>query len=104
MRLFLTGLLCAGLAAFALPAPMAEAGKISRACMQSDRPGATRQVCNCIQKVANRSLSQSDRRLASKFFSDPHMAQEIRQSDRHSHEVFWQKYRAFGEAAQASCG
>jgi len=32
------------------------------------------------------------------------MAQEIRQSDRRNHEIFWEKYKAFGETADTFCG
>jgi hypothetical protein len=41
--------------------------------------------------------------LAATFFSDPHRSQEIRQSDRSSHEVFWKRYKKFGARAQQMC-
>ncbi|MGR3503620.1 hypothetical protein [Pseudaestuariivita sp.] len=88
--------------ATSLPAP-AEAGKISRACLQADRKAATRSLCGCIQAVANQSLTRSEQRLAAKFFRDPHMAQEIRQSDLPRNERFWEKYKAFGRTAEAVC-
>jgi len=81
----------------------AEAGPISRACLQSDRKAANRSLCTCIQKAANTHLSRGDQRLAASFFKDPHKAQEIRQSDRRSHEVFWKRYRAFGSTAETYC-
>ncbi len=97
-------LMALGLALALTAIPMtADTSRIKSACLQSDRLGATSSRCSCIQKVANKSLTRSDRRLASKFFSDPHKAQEIRQSDRRSHEEFWKRYRAFGDAAQATC-
>ncbi|MEL7177137.1 MAG: hypothetical protein AAGK28_11520 [Pseudomonadota bacterium] len=80
-----------------------EAGPITRACLQSDRKAANRSLCNCIQKAANTHLSRGDQRLAATFFKNPHIAQEIRQSDRRSHETFWKKYRAFGSTAETYC-
>lgn len=85
-------------------APPAEAGPITRACIQSARAGATPQMCGCIQRVADTSLNRSEQRLASKFFQDPHMAQVVRQSDRRSDEAFWERYKAFGALAAATCG
>lgn len=90
-------------AAAALP-PMAEAGIIERACKQSNRPGATGQLCGCIQKVANRSLSMGERRRVAKWFRDPHQAQVVRQSDRRRDEILWERYKAFGERARQTCG
>ena len=86
-------------AALALPAA---AGTIRDACLAAERAG-TPQLCACIQAAADRTLSKRDQRLAARFFRDPDMAQEIRQSDRRAHEVFWQRYRAFGETAEAFC-
>lgn len=84
------------------PSPI-EAGTISRACMKSDRKAANRRLCNCIQKAARGTLSSSDQRLAATFFKDPHRSQEIRQSDRSSHEAFWKRYKDFGARAQQMC-
>ncbi|CUH54201.1 hypothetical protein [Shimia marina] len=80
-----------------------EAGTMTRACLRSDRDGATRSMCRCIQKVANQSLSRSDQKLAASFIKEPHKAQEIRQSDRRSHETFWLRYKSFGNDVTASC-
>ncbi|SFL11600.1 hypothetical protein [Shimia haliotis] len=82
----------------------ADASTMSRACQKSDRAGATRKVCRCIQKVANQNLSKSDQKLAASFFEDPHKAQKIRQSDNRSHEKFWLRYKDFGTVVSASCG
>ncbi|MCF6444026.1 hypothetical protein [Nereida sp. MMG025] len=90
-------------AAPVVTAPSAEAKIIKRACMQSDRKAANRSLCGCIQQAADATLSRSDQRLASKFFKDPHRAQEVRQSDNRSHETFWRKYKNFGQTAQAYC-
>jgi hypothetical protein len=80
------------------------AGVIDRACRASDRPAASPQLCRCIQGVANRSLNASERRKVAKWFSDPHRAQEIRMSDRRSDEALWERYKAFGQKARATCG
>ena len=89
----------------ALAAGTAGAGTtIERACMKSDRKAASRSLCGCIQDVADATLSGQDQRLAARFFRDPHMAQQIRQSDRRNHEVFWKKYKAFGRTAESHCG
>ena len=93
----------AATAALILTPILAEAGPISRACMASDSKSRSPQVCGCIQQIANRTLDRSDQRLAAKFFKKPQMAQDIRMSDNRQHEVFWKKYKAFGETASASC-
>ena len=82
---------------------VAMAGPIDRACMSSDRKARSPRLCACIQRVADQTLSRSDQRMAAKFFRDPQRAQDIRQSDNQSHEIFWRKYRAFGETAAATC-
>ena len=78
-------------------------GTLSRECMKSDRKAANRRLCSCIQEAARGTLSSSDQRLAATFFKDPHRSQEIRQSDRGSHEVFWKRYKEFGVRAQQMC-
>ena len=78
-------------------------GPISRACLTSNRKDRSRALCGCIQAAADRTLSLSDQALASKFYSDPHRAQTIRQSDRASDEIFWKKYLNYSETAQALC-
>ncbi|MBA86309.1 hypothetical protein ACSSNL_07555 [Thalassobius sp. S69A] len=93
------------LVAFMAPmgAQVALAGPIERACMSSPRKAAGWQLCGCIQRVADQTLTRSDQRMAAKFFSDPHHAQEIRQSDNSRHEAFWLRYKDFGANAAASC-
>ena len=88
----------------AASAAMVSAGTIERACNKSDRKAANRALCGCIQDVADATLSNKDQSLAAKFFKDPHMAQEIRQSDRSSHEAFWKRYKEFGATAKTYCG
>lgn len=82
----------------------AQAGVIERACMGSDRPAASRSLCGCIQQVADKTLDRRDQKLAAKFFRDPHKSQEVRQSDKRSHEIFWKKYKQFGASAENYCG
>jgi len=76
---------------------------IKNACLKSGRAAANRQLCSCIQQVADTRLARKDQKLAATFFRDPHRAQEIRQSDRRAHEVFWTKYKEFGAAAKEYC-
>ncbi|KCV81021.1 hypothetical protein ATO10_14504 [Actibacterium atlanticum] len=84
-------------------APAAQAGTIERACLKADRKAASRSLCGCIQDAADLTLSKGDQKMAASFFSDPHRAQEIRQSDRSSHETFWKRYKQFGQTAQVYC-
>ena len=78
-------------------------GPISQACLQAGRKAANRQLCGCVQHVADRSLSGGDQRLAASFFADPHRAQEVRQSDGARNEAFWQRYKAFAATAEQTC-
>ncbi|AJE45586.1 hypothetical protein [Celeribacter indicus] len=92
-------------AAAATLSPLAaSAGAIERACLQSDRAAGNRSLCGCIQQVADVTLSNRDQRQAAKFFKNPQKAQDIRQSDNRSHEEFWRRYKAFGDAASNFCG
>ncbi|WP_232796368.1 hypothetical protein [Roseovarius salinarum] len=88
-----------------LAAPVARiaSGPISRACMESDRPGRSRELCGCIQAVADRTLTGAEQSRAVTFYRDPHAAQEVRQSDRHSDERFWDRYKAYGTEAERIC-
>ncbi|CUH99815.1 MULTISPECIES: hypothetical protein [Leisingera] len=102
MKPFLTAALCAGFLAALAPAGVS-AGAIERACRQSDRTAATPSLCSCIQNVANRSLTRSERKTVSKWFADPHKAQVVRQSSNRNDERLWQRYKAFGDHAARSC-
>jgi hypothetical protein len=101
----ITGLVAVALttAFTTVPMTMTSAGSIERACNKMDRKAATRSACSCIQRVANRNLSRKDQKLAAKFFHDPHLAQETRQSNSSSKERFWKRYKAWGEKANQSC-
>jgi len=79
-------------------------GPISKACLSSDRKARSSQLCGCIQAAADQTLSRSEQRRAVQFYSDPHSAQEIRQSDQSTDEVFWKAYKAYGERAEKMCG
>jgi len=78
-------------------------GLIERACITSDRRAANSQICSCVQQTADLTLSRSDQQLAVTFYKDPHQAQVIRQSDRASHEAFWQRYKAYAATARDYC-
>jgi hypothetical protein len=80
----------------------AQAGTIEKACVQSER-GASRSLCSCIQRVADVKLNRSDQKMAAKFFKDPHLAQETRQSSNRSKEKFWLRYKEWGQTAAQSC-
>ncbi len=80
---------------------IAAAGPIERACLASTN--GTRQVCACIQQVADNTLRGGDQRRAAAFFADPDAAQEMRVSKRDNDAAFWQRYRNFGSTAEAYC-
>jgi hypothetical protein len=71
--------------------------------LTSPRKARSGALCGCIQAAAARTLSSKDQTLASSFYTDPHRAQSIRQSNRATDEVFWKKYRNYSETAQALC-
>lgn len=81
-----------------------EAGYIGDACIRANRPSASRDLCTCIDKVAKKTLSRSERRRGAKLFKNPHEAQRVRQSSRKSDEAFWDNWKAFGESASKTCG
>jgi hypothetical protein len=98
-------LLATMVAAVVLPFSMtiAHAGPVERACLNSDRGGATRSVCSCIQQAADMTLRGNDQRRAAKMFNDPDEVQRVRMSDRSSDEAFWDRYKEFGQTAEAFC-
>ena len=99
-----TLILAAVLATAGAMAPqVVAAGPIQNACNTSNRPAANRSLCACIQQVANQTLSRADQREAARFFRDPQRAQDVRMSQRDRDNAFWQRYRAFGAAAEARC-
>lgn len=84
-------------------APAMAAGQVESACLKADRRAASRELCGCIQKVAKAMFSRSEQKRIAKFFADPHLTQELRQSNRRSDERFWEKYKQFGDAANTYC-
>lgn len=98
-------LIAAALAALAIPlapAPV-EARTIETACNRSDRPGANRALCNCVQRAADAHLTRADQRLAARFFRDPERAQQVRMSRDSRDRAFWERYRAFAATAELHC-
>ena len=90
-------------ACLAMGATQASAGPIDGACMGAGRNGANGALCECIQQVADMTLSRSDQRRAAKLFKDPEKAQEVRMSDRASDEDFWNRYKSFAQNAESLC-
>ena len=83
-------------------ATLGAAGPIERACMASDR-GGNRSLCSCIQQAADMTLSGGDQRRAAKFFKDPDRAHATWVSQSASDDAFWDRYKQFGETAEAYC-
>ncbi len=81
----------------------ADAGWISDACLRANRDAASKEVCTCIDEVAQISLTRAERKKVSKFFRDPHKTQIIRASDRRSDKKFWERYQTFGARARQIC-
>jgi hypothetical protein len=99
MKPFLYSLALIGLTAGSAPA----SSMIEKACLKAGRDAASRDLCGCIQNVADQSLQRKDQRLAASFFKDPHKAQVIRQSERPNNKVFWVRYKAWSAAASEIC-
>ncbi|KAF0174117.1 MAG: hypothetical protein FD162_1352 [Rhodobacteraceae bacterium] len=92
--------------AVALPVftSFAEAGPIESACNRSKRKASNRQLCHCIQQVADQTLRGADQRRAAAFFKNPDKAHSTWMSKRDSDDAFWERYKAFGAQAEAYCG
>ena len=78
-------------------------GPISSACQGSGRSAASRQLCQCIQGVANTELSAADQRRGATFFGAPERAQEVRLNDSPSADAFWARWTDFAATAERSC-
>lgn len=89
-------------AAVVLTAPLAIAGPVDSACMRSDR-NTSRQLCGCIQRAADMTLSRADQRRAAKFFTDADQAQKVRMSKSDADNAFWTRYKNFAATAEAYC-
>ena len=88
--------------ALALPG-VAVAGPVEAACNRSDRDAASRSLCACVGQVADQTLRGADQRRAAAFFRDPEKAHKAWMSKRASDDAFWERYKAFGAQAEASC-
>ncbi len=87
---------------FPVMSGVAMAGPIERACMASDR-GGNRSLCGCIQQAADMTLSGGDQKRAAKFFKDPEAAHATWISQSKSDDAFWERYKSFGQTAEAYC-
>ena len=96
---YLAGALSALVLSLAPSAAMA--GPTERACTPADK--GTRAVCGCIQQVADMTLRGSDQRRAAKLMKDPDLAHEIWISKRGADDAFWERYKSFGQQAEAYC-
>lgn len=81
----------------------AHAGPIENACNRSNRKQASRQLCGCIQQVADQVLRRSDQSRAASFFKNPDKAHKVWMSKSKSDDAFWDRYKAFGAQAEAVC-
>lgn len=95
-------LLAAAAVFFPVMSSVAVAGPIERACMASDQ-GGNRSLCGCIQQAADLTLSGGDQRRAAKFFKDPEAAHATWVSQSKSDDAFWDRYKSFGQTAEAYC-
>lgn len=91
-------------AALSVLSGMAAAGPIEKACNRSDRKAANRQLCGCIQQVADQTLRGADQRRAAAFFKDPEKAHKVWMSKSSGDDAFWERYKAFSAQAQVYCG
>lgn len=82
---------------------LASAGPIESACIRSDRAAGNRALCACVGQVADMTLRAGDQRRAAGFFKDPDKAQDAKMSRRDADDAFWERYKAFGELAEAYC-
>jgi len=95
--------LAAALGALILPfaTTMVMAGPIERACAAS--ANGNRAVCGCIQQVADMTLRGGDQRRAAKLMKDPDLAHDVWVSKRQADDEFWDRYKNFGQMAEAYC-
>ena len=84
-------------------AATANANPIENACLSSGRSQASGALCRCIGAVAQQTLTRSEQRRAARFFRDPDLAQQVRMSRSEADNVFWARYRAFGDTAEQYC-
>ncbi len=82
---------------------MLAAGPVETACNRSSRDAANPMLCDCIQQVADMTLTGGDQRRAAGFFKDPEKAHKVWMSKSKSDDLFWDRYKSFGEMAEAYC-
>ncbi|GKY88891.1 hypothetical protein [Sinisalibacter aestuarii] len=84
-------------------APAMASGVIQNACLKSDRPAANRELCACLQVVADAVLTPSYQKRGAEFFTDPHKSHETRASGRVADEKFWERWEVFAATAVKHC-
>ncbi len=82
---------------------MTTSGPLGTACLNSGRPGVSRERCGCIQMAANQTLSPPEQFLGAAFFDDPAKAHDVRLSDTARDDAFWERWTAFGKTAETLC-
>ncbi len=93
----------AGALILCVSATTAVADPVGRACMKSDRAKSNARLCKCIQSAADATLTRRDQERAAKLFLKPEQSQNLKMSNRRGDEKFWDRYKEFGELAQAFC-
>lgn len=89
---------------FLLTSGPLNANPVERACMSSGRSAASPSLCACIGSAARQTLNFGEQRRAARLMGDPDEAEELRMSDSLRDEAFWDRYQAFGQAAEQMCG
>lgn len=76
-------------------------GTLEKACLATG--AASGNLCQCIQHVADVTLTHADQKRAAKFFVNPDRAQTARASDSQTAEAFWNRYSTFASTAETAC-
>lgn len=85
-----------------LAAP-ASAGPIERSCLKSDRPAASRRLCDCVEKMAYKALPRREIGKVAQLMRDPERVDTVKRSSRSSDRALWQSYKKYAGRAEASC-
>ncbi|WP_298839712.1 hypothetical protein [uncultured Roseobacter sp.] len=83
--------------------PQFASGEIANACLKKNRRGASPARCGCVQAVANRTLTPSEKRRGAAFFGDPERVHEMKVSDSPANERFWEHWSRFADQAELIC-
>lgn len=78
-------------------------GPIGTACLNHRKRDATQARCGCIQQVANQTLTQAQQQRSVRYFSEPSLLQEVRQSSAPANQRFWEAWKNFSETAETQC-